>query len=199
VRREPTFLIEYDASLTGIGLVISYLDPITSWTILAVSAICLPFDLKGDSGFQNTVEFLAVVVGLACIASKGYSGHSVIVQGDNTSSLSWCTSERFQPGPSRSCAVFFMAFATVTDLVIHRGIHIPGVRNVICDGLSRDKLPGDFGFDLSLHFNLVHHPSVSDVVHACNPLFQSDSEDLFLQRWHLAQRVANAAPLTGSC
>ena len=65
VKRAPTFLIEYDASLTGLGLVLSYWDPVSSWTILTVVQVKLPFDLQDDSGFQNTVEFLAVVVGLA--------------------------------------------------------------------------------------------------------------------------------------
>ena len=191
VQREPTFLIEYDASLTGLGLVISYSDPATSWTILTVVKVQLPFDLQDDSGFQNTVEFLAVVVGLACLASMGYAGHSVIVQGDNTSSLAWSTTERFRPGPSRGCAVFFMAFATVSDLVVHRGIHIPGVRNVVCDGLSRDLSPADFGFSTDLIFDLSAHPLIASVIAACDPLIVADSEGQFVDRWLLAQRLAS--------
>lgn len=191
VKRAPTFLIEYDASLTGLGLVLSYWDPVSSWTILTVVQVKLPFDLQDASGFQNTVEFLAVVVGLACLASMGYASHSVIVQGDNTSSLAWSTTERFRPGPSRGCAVFFMAFATVSDLVVHHGIHIPGVRNVVCDGLSRDLSPADFGFPPALVFDLSLHPLISSVIAACNPLLVADSEGQFVERWLLALRLAS--------
>jgi hypothetical protein len=190
VPRTPTFLIEYDASLLGIGLVVSYMDPVTSWTVLFVSKLMFPFDLGDDSGFQNTVEFLAVVVGLACLSSLGYHGHSVIVQGDNTASLSWSTTERFRPGPSRGCAVFFMAFAAHADLVVCRGIHIPGVRNIVCDGLSRDKVPSDFGFAPDLVFDLAAHPSVLAVIAECNPLVSLDSETQFFRRWHMAHGIA---------
>ena len=194
VRRPPTFLIEYDASLTGLGLVVSYMDASTAWTIMFVAKIPIPFDLGDDSGYQNTVEFLAVVTGLACLSCLGYHGHSIIVKGDNTSSLSWSTSERFRSGPSRSCAVFFMAFATISDLVIHSGIHIPGVRNIVCDGLSRDRHPHYFGFVPELVFPLHAFPLIDEVLRHCNPLLaqSSDSEQHFFARWRLAQRVASS-------
>ena len=153
----------------------------------------LPFDLGEDSGFQNSVEFLAVVVGLAILASLGYAGHSIIVKGDNTSSVAWSTTERFRPGPSRGCAVFFMAFATIADLVVDQGIHIPGERNIVCDGLSRDKQAYEFGYGDELLFDLSKHLAVSAVLEACNPLLTTDTEPLFMQRWHLANSVAGAA------
>jgi hypothetical protein len=190
VRRPPTFLVEYDASLTGIGLVISYYDPVTEWTVFQVAKLELPFDLGDDSGFQNSVEFMAVVIGLAILASLGYASHSIIVKGDNTSSLAWSTTERFRPGPSRGCAVFFMAFATIADLVVDQGIHIPGERNIVCDGLSRDKHAHEFGYDDELVFDLSMHPAVSTVLEACNPLLTADTEALFMQRWRLANSVA---------
>ena len=190
VRRPPTFLVEYDASLTGIGLVISYYDPVTEWTVFQVAKLELPFDLGDDSGFQNSVEFMAVVIGLAILASLGYASHSIIVKGDNTSSLAWSTTERFRPGPSRGCAVFFMAFATIADLVVDQGIHIPGERNIVCDGLSRDKHAREFGYDDELVFDLSMHPAVSTVLEACNPLLTADTEALFMQRWRLANSVA---------
>ena len=83
-----------------------------------------------------------------------------------------------------------MAFATIADLVVDQGIHIPGERNIVCDGLSRDKYACEFGYGNELVFDLSTHPAVSAVLEACNPLLTADTEALFMQRWRLANSVA---------
>jgi hypothetical protein len=106
VWRPITYVIEYDASLTGIGHVLSKLeaDEVTK-SLLKVVKVALPFYLGDDSGFQNSVEFIAVVLGVGCLGTEGVRGASIRVVGDNTSSLAWSVKSSFRDGPSRSAAM----------------------------------------------------------------------------------------------
>jgi hypothetical protein len=49
----PTYVIEYDASLSGVGLVISTLVE-GELQLLKVAKVVFPYDLGVDSGLQNT-------------------------------------------------------------------------------------------------------------------------------------------------
>jgi hypothetical protein len=48
----------------------------------------------------------------------------VRVKGDNMTSLSWSTSERFRSEKSKGCAIHFMAITTQWDIGVTEGIHI---------------------------------------------------------------------------
>jgi hypothetical protein len=57
----PQFIIKYDASLTGLGIGIhSALND----EIFLFTALQMPFALTNESKRQNTMEFVAVVLGL---------------------------------------------------------------------------------------------------------------------------------------
>ena len=112
-----------DASLTGIGLIASRINrpcdddmvvqdgtgesEVTLSTI-AVVGQAFPFDLKGDSSYQNTAEFIAEVMLMALLTSLGFHGESVTIQGDSTTALSWASKERFRGGRSTWASVFWI-------------------------------------------------------------------------------------------
>ena len=86
-----TWHVDFDASLTGIGILLYFL-PCSATTTRFALRLVFPFSLESDSSFQNSVEFLAVVVALGALASIGVSGCGVSLRGDSTTALSWSSS-----------------------------------------------------------------------------------------------------------
>ena len=195
--KPPSLQIEYDASLTGIGIILSELSATGETQLIGAVKLPIPVDLGGDSGYQNSAEFMAVVVGLACLASLGYSGRGVKLIGDNTSSLAWASTERFRAGNSRPAAVCFMALAVTHDLAISSTEHVAGVRNIVCDSLSREGSYSEHGFSPAQCFDLAKHPLVERILLACNPLHDLTDDDAFYALWRSAQHLAAALAPTG--
>jgi hypothetical protein len=90
---KPTILIEYDSSLTGTGLAISELlynsnsdSQSSSKKLVGVGCLEFPFDLQGDSSFQNSCEFMAVLISLLIIGQLGYYDVTIKLIGDSVTS-----------------------------------------------------------------------------------------------------------------
>ena len=80
------------------------------WELWAVTAIRLPFQLGQDSSFQNTAEFMVVVMDIVTLARRGVVGAPIALLGDNTSSLAWASKERFKEGRSQHAATSLMKY-----------------------------------------------------------------------------------------
>jgi hypothetical protein len=77
------FIIRYDASLTGLG--VGLYEALQN-RLVVYTALQLPFDVAKDSSNQNTMEFIAVVLGLL-LAWRGKLSHFYYdLHGDNRSS-----------------------------------------------------------------------------------------------------------------
>jgi hypothetical protein len=136
-----TIKIEYDASLTGMGYVISTKNDISDWVILSFLGIDFPFqeDTKNDSSFQNSCEFFAVIASLICLWTMGYKQFSYILVGDNVSSLSWCEKGKANSTYARNATIAFSLLSIQMHSTLHSTIHIPGNLNITCDSLSRKE------------------------------------------------------------
>ena len=62
-------LIEYDASLWGLGL---KLTDLKDGRVIGCGGVQFPFDLGDESRWQNVAEFIAIVMGCVCLARAGY-------------------------------------------------------------------------------------------------------------------------------
>ena len=61
-RHKPAqYIIKYDVSLTGLGV---GLYAVQDNQLLTYTALQLPFSVNNDSSNQNTMEFVAVILGL---------------------------------------------------------------------------------------------------------------------------------------
>ena len=145
--REAEFAVEYDSSLSGLGVIIFMLENNEEvvWKVVSVN---FPYLHEQDSSYQNTVEFIAVVLAMACLASLGVSNASVRLRGDNVSSLGWSVRERFKGCLCLNSAVVYIAIGSRYDLRVEETVHLPGQMNFVCDGLSRGVHPRAFGFQL---------------------------------------------------
>ena len=198
--RHAEYLIEYDACLSGVGLILSALDSMDRRSLICAAKLSLlDFHFGEDSSYQNVSEFIAVVSGLAMLAGLGIHGAGIRIIGDNTSSLSWCVHQRFHSDIGKATATMYMAIATICDLQIVEGVHIPGDLNEIPDSLSRDGELADWGYSGSACFVNSDYPAVTAAVSICDPrLAFGDSDDLFYSFWGRTFTIANqlaAAPL----
>ena len=170
--RPASFRICYDASLTGIGVIVRS----TEGRILAALRAPAPFDLQGDSSFQNTMEFLAVTMGLLVLAKFLDARSAAIdIEGDNRSSLAWASTQRFRSGPSRPTAMLFVALCSVFDLSVADSIHIAGELNTLCDGLSRDRQLADIpSIPTEAYCVPASSGLIASVYSICNPMAPFD-------------------------
>lgn len=179
------FRVEFDASLTGLGIVISSIQNHT-WTIYRVASVDTPYSLKGNSGYQNTMEFIAMVLATCLIYSLGNSDTGVDFIGDSNSALSWAKYERFKHGSSLSAALLFMRVTTTAFININHTTHIAGVHNVVCDKLSRHHSPETLGFTVEQSILQKQITWMDTFFSICNPLHNTlSTQDTFLELWNL--------------
>ena len=141
VIRMASHLIEFDASLTGIGLRIFEVDSEGEEVLIIVSGFETGFQLEGQARYQNTMEFTAVVMGIGFLVKEGITGAGLRLRGDSTTSLVWSTEESFKAGPSENAAAAFLVLGQVSQNFVESGDHLKGIWNTKCDRLSRGESP----------------------------------------------------------
>lgn len=192
--RQADYMLEYDACLTGIGFIISTMTPDGGKgdTVCAAMIPLVEFDLQGESTYQNSCEFLAVVTGLAVLAERGVTHSAVHIVGDNMSSLAWCEYQCFHSTLSRAASMSFMAITTICDIRIAGATHIRGVRNIVPDRLSRAFEPGmdpatvyaELGLAPEVRLAYEASPRLRALVAACNPAkSMTNPVHSFYERW----------------
>ena len=172
----PTVLLEYDASLMGFGLRltrIDYLDKenFEKTQLLGLGSHMFEFDLKGDSSYQNTCEFLAVVVAFLVLGKMGYRDVTLLVIGDSRTSNHWCAAERYKGKSAHRAALIFTILATHFNLWVFDTEWICSSDNGEMDMLSRGgEIPRSMYEEQSQVLKFGHMREVMDLVEACNPL-----------------------------
>jgi len=171
-------MVNLDASLRGLGLIVSLIEYLrdekteSGWrrkeTVVAVVGYDFVFDLGTDSGFQNSVEFIAIVAAVMLLTSLGFRGWSVLIQGDNTSSLSWAAGEKSRAGRSLAAAILFMQLQQCNEIPIAEAEHIAG-GIVQSDPLSRGVSPQALGYLPEVIYDLRENPSIDNMITRVNP------------------------------
>ena len=128
-------VIAYDASLTGVGVGVERL----SGEVMSIYRADFPFDLRSDASYQNTAEFIAVVIGCGMLVAMGLRGARIHLRGDSMTSLVWGSTEKFKGDICTSVAITYVLIAMDFDLQVVSTEHVRGVDNGFYDGLSRGK------------------------------------------------------------
>jgi hypothetical protein len=145
-RRAPRVVVEFDASLTATGILISEVLDDGTLHVRKAAALTFPFQLGEDSSFQNSAEFLSLVVAFVLIVRLGSAGAPVEIRGDSVSALTWAFKERFRAGRSLRATIAYVAIGSRYDLEVCDAVHVAGLDNVVCDRLSRGVTPTELGF-----------------------------------------------------
>lgn len=189
--RPISFLIEYDASLTGGGIFFSKPSVTNNgWERFAVAAFLFPFELvhpevevaggalvkasvlkkrrkRLNSALQNSAEFIVGTVGVALLIERGLQKADVILQGDSKSALSWAQKQRVRSEYALRASTAWMQLTSTAYVAAADTIHVPGVDNGDCDILSR-------GGDPTILFPSLQlwpvEGAVAELLDACNPM-----------------------------
>jgi hypothetical protein len=160
------FIIRYDASLTGLGV---GLYEVLQNRLVMYTALQLPFDVDKDSSNQNTMEFIAVVLGLLLAWREKLSHFHYDLHGDNRSSLAWAKSDRANSLLARRANIIFTTLSMHLNANLAEAEHVPGVLNTVFDGLSRNVSPQELGLDPLLMYNATADETIVRIVQLCNP------------------------------
>jgi hypothetical protein len=193
---EVSYLIEYDSSLYGIGVVLSTIQSgvETVWKVLQLCET--PFNCRDDSSYQNSMEFLGVVIGVTALASLGVRGASIRLRGDNMSSLRWALTERFRSVLCKRMSIIFVSLGIEYDVTVEDAQHIAGTHNITCDRLSRFReyraSPIDLGFQGCQRISLEPGTLLHTIVAFCDPTAGELSEESFIAAWSDALSLVQA-------
>jgi hypothetical protein len=197
-KRPPDLVIEFDACLTGLGIIINLMKDGTMVCIKAISIKNLPFDLGGDASYQNAMEFMCLPVALALIVSMGAFNQVIEIRGDSISALKWGSTDRFRTMMAQNVAIVFVAIGTRYDLRIEEAVHVPGTQNILCDELSRNETPESKGLPRECWLNNEEISIVMNVIELCNPLVSHQNSESFFRFYRAVDQYAESlgAPLS---
>jgi hypothetical protein len=130
-------VVEMDASLSGIGLLLYDRDETGREVVVGAAAMSLEeFNFGEDSAWQNAAEFIGATVGLAMALGLGLRDQTVEVRGDSVTALTWADTQRFRGWRASNAAVVFALVASAGRLDCV-GSHIDAAANWRTDTLSR--------------------------------------------------------------
>lgn len=177
-RTRPTVKIEYDASLEGLACGISVWDTTTgAYRLLVHVAVDCPYPTGHDSSFQNTNEFLAVVLALAVIFQKKLvkPGFTYELFGDSVVSLAWVMAGRARSSIAKGASIGFALLSIHLQAEPYGTFHVAGVDNVVYDGLSRGLSSKEVGLQAIPRVWLNGEDLAMRYLALCDPFSSLDS------------------------
>ena len=195
--RDPDYVIESDGSLEGVGMILYKRNKSSERGVGGVAESIVDFGFNQDSGFQNTAEYIGMVLGVLALIKLGARDVDVLIRGDSTTALTWMTEGRIKGKAAINAAV------VVTTLCIRFGIRVrysaflAGVKNVKCDRLLRLKEKGltkEQGMELNGHgdcpiIDFRADPSTNVLMKMCNPNIKIEDEDSFTELWQTVREA----------
>ena len=181
--------VEYDASLTGLGFLLFSLRDGMRDQLIGCGEVVFPFDCKKESDYQNTCEFIGVLLGLLSLAQRGIRNVSLRLCGDSKTSLTWGLDGHFRGKLCLKAALVYILASMLFNIVVIDAVHIPGVENVICDLLSRQKTTAQaLGIDYRLVTDLSHTSALYSLLVLVDPTSPQllNSEEDFCTFWRQA-------------
>jgi len=169
-RKQPaTFIIEYDASLTGLGVIVHPMQDGIKGQIKVWSSIQFPFDTLKNSSFQNTCEYLAVVAGMLLLYAEGIHDFVYDVTGDSVASLTWCKKDHASSILAKSASIGLNLLSITMNAQVGEATHIAGHLNVACDSLSRNKTIGLEELTIDAEASAGQQASIVVFLKICDP------------------------------
>jgi hypothetical protein len=155
----------------------------------AVDLVLLSF--KKDSAYQNTAEFIGIILSLLARAQLGIRDVDIEVMGDSKAALSWASTHCFKSPKATNASIVFILTCIAFGFTVRESVHIPGTKNWRADGLSRKVIGSTAVEDVMREIGLEHIP-VAHIVNnqfvrilrgCCNPSRSMNDEDDFVALW----------------
>jgi hypothetical protein len=110
-------------------------------TLLGFAVLPSPFVAATDSSFQNTYEYLTILLDLLLSKTLRLRGCVIAVLGDSRSSLAWVLKGRARSTLCRGASIGFSVLAVDVTASIYETTYVSSKDNVVCSGLSRCVTP----------------------------------------------------------
>ena len=187
---EPCFapwIVEFDASLSGIGLLWFHRDNSESTEVLlgGCSLDITSLGFGDDAAFQNTAEFIAAAMGVRGLMAFGDVRNARIeFRGDSVTALTWAMKRVTRSATASNASIFYALQCMSLGVEISNTSHLKAEDNWM---LSRGKSLANIGkLDRRFANNAV--PTVNldadRILQLCNPsLDHTISEEKFLEFW----------------
>ena len=190
----PQYVIRFDASLQGVGVIIEENGAAGARAIVGASAVSLTRLNFGDEAkYQNTSEFIAVVIGLVALIRKVRRNRAMAIElhGDSITALKWAETARFRGSLVGNAASLFVMLLVRHNVQIASTVHVPGENNVQCDLLSRRDPEGrmrtiDEVVPGALDLRLDEDPVIQEIIRLCDPAVDHLSPGTFESFWAAA-------------
>ena len=187
----PTYVIEFDASLSGAGI-IWFKRAGGTEECLGGSAVDLrALKFGDDSSYQNVCEFIGVVLGVIGLVIMGVRDADVQLRGDSVSALTWAEAERYRGKRVTNAAMVYTVLCVMYSFDVKEATHVPGTDNKRCDKLSRlgetggsvEETMREFGLQWAASIDISQHEHVQKLISACDPAQTHESESNFIEYW----------------
>jgi hypothetical protein len=130
-------IIEFDASLTGIGLLYYERSDVNEVLIAGGAVDISMLKFESDASFQNTAEFIAAVLGIRGLRQLGKQPESVCLRGDSITALTWASTGRFRGEVVGNAAAVFVLQNLFEKVAISEVVHLAAENNWRVNYLSR--------------------------------------------------------------
>jgi hypothetical protein len=186
------YVVEFDASLTGAGILLYRRQADGTEAALGGGAV----DLRGlgfgsDSSFQNSAEYIGCILGMVGLVLLGVRDADIELRGDSVAALTWAETERPRGQLVTNASMVFTLLSICFNLDVKKGVHISGDDNWRCDRLSRLGESGEgvpealeaMGLTDTAVLNLQVNASVRTLLACCDPRRKLEGEEVFLGFW----------------
>jgi hypothetical protein len=180
--------VEFDSSLEGAGGLL-YRRINWSETCIGVFAVDLkPFEFEDVSSYQNTAEYIGVILGLIAMVKLGFHGVDVQIREDCISALTWAETGRPRGELVTNASIVFTLLCVATGLTVRKATHLEAKDNWRCDTLSRTLKPVkevmiDIGRSEYDVIDLSSDKAAMGLFAKCNPGLLIDGKETFSEFW----------------
>ena len=186
------YVVEFDASLTGAGILWYKRQADGTEVALGGGAVDLRgFGFGSDSSFQNTAEYVGCILGMVGLVLLGVRDADIEIRGDSVAALTWAETERPRGQLVTNASMVFTLLSIRFNLDVKKGTHIPGEDNWRCDKLSRlgesqmgvPEALEAMGLTETVVVNLQENAQVQALLACCDPGRSLEGEEVFLGFW----------------
>jgi hypothetical protein len=190
----PEFIVEFDASLSGVGIIWYRLSDTGVEVPVGGAAVdLLPLSFGADASYQNTAEFIAALLGVRGLKLIGVEGPCpILFRGDSISALSWVETMKFRSDLVGNAASVFVLQNILLEVEVVGTEHLPAEKNWRTDGLSRGKSLRDIAVeDPAFQGVPTINLDASEILRLCDPRLYIDSDVEFALFWNRIKAVVD--------
>jgi hypothetical protein len=200
----PRWACEFDASLTGIGVI--WFEQLPGGGERAAAYTAMDITSLGFAGrpeFQNLSEYIASLVCVQGLVAMGVAAQPFMMRGDSETALQWVIKGSVKSDRAMRAAMLWAQSAVHHHLMITGTLHLEAALNTRTDALSRNRPWSDvlmedrklFGAAAQLRRD-VHRLELTSttLLELCNPHLTINTEDKFTAFFTSCQNFLKADP-----